>query len=386
MASRRAFHLQAFSSLTSIPPPANGAYNRHRRRNFAQFAAATQHKEAPTKPVGRLILLDAFALLYRAHFGWKDVHLNAKTGEDTSILFAFVRTVFDLLELEPPPTHFAVVFDAAGHTFRHEMFPLYKAQRTPTPPAVTEGARQVRDLIRIMGIPEIIIPGVEADDAIGTLAIRGLRDGFHVAIASPDKDFFQLLQPGLQLLRPPKKDYKGPLLANMVPYTAQSFTDEWGMQPSQFRDYLALAGDAVDNVPGAKGIGPKTATQLIQQYGDIDSIMAHAHEHSLPRVRTKLTTPEVGPQVRLCKKLVTIQTDVDLPPLRFPMDFLALQPPSHQTKKATKTALEHYDFVQHAKRLDSIWGNMQQTSAGKVAGEASGWHSAVKPASELVQS
>ena len=106
----------------------------------------------------------------------------------------------------------------------------------------------------------------------------------------------------------------------------------------------------------------------------------------MQRVRSKLTSPEVGPQVRLCKKLVTIQTDVDLPPIRFPMDFLALQPPSDETKKATKAALAHYDFVQHAKRLDGIWGNMQQASVGKVVGEASAWHSAVKPASELVQS
>ncbi|KAL3155299.1 hypothetical protein ABBQ32_013081 [Trebouxia sp. C0010 RCD-2024] len=383
-ADRRASHSQATTSAGQYSSDL-GSYPSGKDKSPLHTTAATQQASAATATGGRLILLDAFALLYRAHFGLKDVRLATSTGEDTSILFAFLRSLLGLLELEPPPTHFAVVFDAAGKTFRHEMYPGYKGQRPRTPEAITEAVKQLRDLIRVMGIPEIIVPGIEADDVIGTVASRALKEGLQVAIASPDKDFFQLLQPRLQLLRPPKKDYQGPLLGGMVPYNSQAFQEEWDLQPSQWVDVLALSGDSADNIPGVKGVGIKTAPTLVRAHGDIEGVLAAAPAEKKKGLREKLTNPEAANAARLSKKLVTIHTDIVLPPVRFPMNHLALQSPTDLTRAAVKAAFASLEFAQHERRLEAIWDNMARSQAELSGGAgAQGWHSAIKPASEFV--
>eukprot|EP00884_Botryococcus_braunii_P018141 jgi/Botrbrau1/500/Bobra.110_2s0130.1 len=168
---------------------------------------------AHSEPTGRLILVDAGALMFRMHFGFGTARLNSSSGEDTSIAYGFLNVILGMLELRPPPTHFAVIFDAPGKTFRHELYPGYKGQRPPTPPDIKKALPRVREVLQALGIAQISAPGVEADDVIGTLSVRAVNEGFHVAIVSPDKDFFQLLRPGLQMLRPTKDKETSPLAA-----------------------------------------------------------------------------------------------------------------------------------------------------------------------------
>lgn len=186
--------------------------------------------------------------------------------------------------LELQPTHFAVCFDAKGKTFRHEMFTDYKANRPPTPPELQEAIPKVIDMVRCMGVPLLMVSGVEADDIIGVVAKRSVESGLHVSVVSPDKDFFQLLGPRVRQLRPNGKNYKGKVLTNregggdgfgdashqnlntkgLVPYTERDFRDEFmDLDPRQFIDLLAMMGDSSDNIPGVGGVGAKTAPKLL---------------------------------------------------------------------------------------------------------------------------
>jgi DNA polymerase-1 len=195
---------------------------------------------------------------------------------------------------------------------------------------------------------------------IGTLANQGAQAGMHVAIVSPDKDMFQLLQPGVQILRPPKKDNKIPLMGGMVPYNAALFEQEQGLKPSQWSDYLALVGDSSDNVPGVKGVGPKTAVPLLQQFGDVEGLLANTATIEKKAWRNKFEAEGAADSARLSKRLVTIQTSMNLPPLRSKIPELVVSPPSDTTKAAVKAAFDHLQFKQHARRLDSVWAKLER--------------------------
>lgn len=187
--------------------------------------------------------------------------------------------------MELQPTHVAVCFDSKGKTFRHEMFTDYKANRQPTPPELLEVIPGVIDMVQRMGVPLLMMSGVEADDIIGTVARRSVESGLHVSIVSPDKDFFQLLGPRVRQLRPSGKNHvPGKVLTNgqgggdgfgdashhnlntkgLVPYTERDFRDDFmDLDPAQFVDLLAMVGDSSDNIPGVEGVGAKTAPKLL---------------------------------------------------------------------------------------------------------------------------
>ncbi|BDA43054.1 DNA polymerase I [Coccomyxa sp. Obi] len=316
----------------------------------------------------RLVLVDAHALLYRSHFGFSGQRLANANGEDTSISYGFLNTVLRLLEIQEPPTHFAVVMDHHGKTFRHELYSDYKAQRPPMPDAMKLAIPKIQVLLEILGIPVIRVAGVEADDVIGTVARRASDDGFLVAIASPDKDFFQMLRPGLQLLRPPKKDARdGPgVVAGFVAYNSDAFREEFGIEPWQWTHVLGLMGDSSDNVPGVKGIGPKGALALIQQYGTIDGVLEHASEVKRKSQREQLQSTEGMQQARLSHKLVTIQSDVDLPPVRVPWESLELKAPKEENLEAIEKALGDLEFRQHSQRFTKIWAAMRAAATAKA--------------------
>lgn len=324
-----------------------------------------------------MILTDAMALLYRSHFAFSVSHrLQTSKGEDTTVIFGFLSTLLSLLELNPSPTHFAVVFDSSGKTFRHELYSDYKAHRPEAPPEIGEAVPKLQELLNALGIAVVTLPGVEADDVIGTLAVRGVDEGLIVAIASPDKDFFQLLRPGLILLRPPKKS--GPSTGDskpsiqdssrqqksstynryaLVPYTENDFSDEWGgLTPGQFVDALAMMGDASDNVPGITGIGKKTAVTILQQSGTLDNALSMSLDGTLKpkRANTLLTAPGMTEAAKLSRALVEIRTTLDFPPAQIPLDRLRLLPPPEGGKKALKM-LEELEFSSHAARFAALW-------------------------------
>jgi len=332
----------------------------------------------PPSPSTSLILVDGTALLYRCHHAMAaaGARLTNAAGVDTAATHGFVSQLLRLLELDPPPTHVAAVFDAAGKTFRHELFPAYKGQRPTAPEEVVAAAPRVRALLRALGVADLAAPGVEADDVIGTLAVRAAGDGVRVAIVSPDKDFFQLLRPGLQLLRPPPRAAsRGPALvtvAGLVPYTEAAFVAAHGVPPSAWADVRALAGDPSDNVPGVPGVGLVTALSLIQAHGSLEAVLADPSVAPRKAAREALATAEGAAAARLSRRLVTIHTELDVPPARLPWGELAFARPARgsDAENAALDALAALDMAPAAARLQRVWHAMDAASAVRGGGVA----------------
>ena len=249
----------------------------------------------------------------------------------------------------------------------HALFPEYKGHRPPTPPGISAAAPRIRHLLRALGIADLAAPGVEADDLIGTLAARGAAAGAAVAIVSPDRDFFQLLGPGVQVLRPPgphkKRDgaaaggHTALTVAGLVPYTESDWrADTGGLAPSQAVDIKALQGDPSDNVPGVPGVGAVWAARLVREHGSVEGVLDAAGGIARPGLRAALTSPEGRAQAALAKRLVTINTSLDIPPARLPWSDLAWGPPAPgPARDAARAALAALDLASAAARLDALW-------------------------------
>lgn len=252
-----------------------------------------------------LYLIDAMALAYRAHFVFISRPLINAKGQNTSAAYGFTAALLRLIE-EQDIDHIAVVFDVLGEggTFRDELYEDYKAHRDPPPEDLVANIPIIKEIVRALDIPVIEREGVEADDVIGTLARQAEADGARVVIVSPDKDFQQLLTDRISIYRPARQGESFDLI------TRASFREKYGLEPEQFVDVLALMGDKADNVPGVPGIGEKTAVKLIQEYGSLENLLAHAGEVKGKRAREGLLAH--ADEARLSKELVTIKTDVDV--------------------------------------------------------------------------
>ena len=252
----------------------------------------------------RLYLCDAFALAYRAHFAFINRPLLDDEGNETSAAYGFTTSLLKLLEDEKPE-HIAVVFDAltGPKTYRDELYDQYKAHRPKMPQGLRYCIPFIKRIVEAFDIPVVEIEGVEADDVIGTLAVEASAEGADVRIVSPDKDFRQLLRPGVSMMRPA---YKG---EEFDMETHETFRETYGCEPAQFVDILALLGDASDNVPGVRGIGKKTAPVLVAEYGTVENLLDHAEDIKGKRVREGLLNHRED--ALMSKKLVTILTDVD---------------------------------------------------------------------------
>ncbi|MFO7675232.1 MAG: DNA polymerase I [bacterium] len=211
----------------------------------------------------RLLLVDGHSVAYRSYFAFVRDPLRNSRGQNTSAVFGFANTLRKLLD-ELAPTHCAVAFDAPGPTFRHERFGDYKLQRPPTPAELAEQLPIVKRMVAAWGIRACEVPGVEADDVLGTLARSAAGQGLEVTIASSDKDLLQLVGPGITVLDPWSGKAYGPA----------EVREKLGVGPEQVADYLALAGDSSDNVPGVPGIGPKRARVLLERHGGLDCVLA----------------------------------------------------------------------------------------------------------------
>mmetsp|Transcript_29394 Transcript_29394/g.75462 ORF Transcript_29394/g.75462 Transcript_29394/m.75462 type:complete len:384 (+) Transcript_29394:230-1381(+) len=316
-----------------------------RRASTSVTAASTTSESAAQ----HLLVVDALPWIYRCHFGFKNTRLRNSSGVDTSISFGVMTYLLNMLDMEPAPTHMAVVFDAGGMTFRHEMFSAYKSQRPPTPPEIIEALPQVQGILQAMGLPILRESGVEADDVVGALAVRAHAAGMSTSIASPDKDFQQLLRPGLDLIRP---DAKQPGQVKL--YTEQDFATDYegSIAPSQFIDILALAGDASDGVPGVRGVGPKIALQLVSQYGDVEGAIAHSGEIKRKNVREVLSSAEGAATARLSRELVTIRLDLEAPGLDVPLENFRLPSPA-QLARGAAAPFGELEFQSLMARLES---------------------------------
>jgi DNA polymerase-1 len=254
-----------------------------------------------TKPSKKLFLLDAYALVYRAHFAFtKTPRINSR-GINTSVPFGFTNTLMEVIQKQKP-THIGIAFDTSAKTFRDEIFADYKATRQETPEDIRYGIPKVKEIIRGFNIPILELDGYEADDIIGTLAAEACKRDFEVYMMTPDKDFGQLVNDCVFLYKPA---YMGNAVDVLGP---KEVCEKWDIENvSQVKDILGLQGDTSDNIPGVPGVGPKTAAALIKQYGSVENIVAHAHE--LKGKQKELLT-QYGDQAILSKKLATIITDV----------------------------------------------------------------------------
>jgi DNA polymerase-1 len=254
----------------------------------------------------KLFLLDAYALIYRAHFAFtKNPRINSR-GMNTSVPFGFTNTLLEVLQKQKP-THIGVAFDTATPTFRDAIFKEYKATRQETPEDIRSGIPIVKNIIRGFNIPILEMDGYEADDIIGTLAAKACSQGFHVYMMTPDKDFGQLVNDCVFLYKPA---YMGNSVDILGP---KEVCEKWDISNvSQVIDILGLQGDTSDNIPGIPGVGPKTAADLLKQYGSVENIIAHSSEL---KGKLKERVEQFGEQAILSKKLATIITDV-------PVDFI----------------------------------------------------------------
>lgn len=257
--------------------------------------------------ISPLILVDGSSYFFRAFHALPPL-TNSK-GQPTGAIYGVINMVRRLIK-DYQPEHIAVVFDAKGKTFRDEWYPQYKAHRPPMPDDLFCQFAPLIELLQAMGLPVLIIDGVEADDVIGTLTHQAIAQQQQVIISTSDKDMAQLVNPQVILIN---------TMTNQT-LDEQGVKQKFGISPAQIIDYLTLIGDSIDNVPGVTKCGPKTAAKWLEQYGNLDNIMANAHEVS----------GKVGEYLReslahlpLSKRLVTIKTDVELP---FSVNELRLKP------------------------------------------------------------
>ena len=259
-----------------------------------------------------ILLIDAYAMIYRAYYAFIRAPRMNSRGENTSAIFGFVVTFEDLLK-RIKPSHIAVAFDPSGPTFRHEAFEQYKAQRQETPEDIRWAVPRIKQILRAMNVPVLEVPGYEADDVIGTLAHQAEREGFEVYMATPDKDYGQLVTEHVFMYRPRHTggfEKLGP----------QEVCEKYGLShQSQVIDLLGLMGDSSDNIPGCKGVGEKTAVQLLQQFGSIENLLANTNQ--LKGALQRKVQEQVE-DIRFSYFLATIKTDV---PIEFDAQALVCQ-------------------------------------------------------------
>ena len=243
-----------------------------------------------------LLLVDGSSYLYRAYHAMAP--LTAPDGTPTGALYG-VLNMLRRLRADNQHDHCCCVFDAKGKNFRHDMFPDYKATRPPMPDDLRPQAEMLPELVRLMGWPVLVVPDVEADDVIGTLAKAGEEAGWNVVISTGDKDMAQLVSERITLVNTMKNET----------LDIEGVKNKFGVRPDQIIDYLALMGDKVDNVPGVEKCGPKTAVKWLESYDSLQGVMAHADE-----IKGKVgeNLQAALPRLPLSYELVTIKTDVDL--------------------------------------------------------------------------
>jgi DNA polymerase I len=272
-----------------------------------------------SKPL-HLYLVDGSGYIFRAYH--KLPPLTNAAGTPVGAVFGFTTMIWKLIEDlndAEEPTHLAVIFDAARHSFRNEIYPDYKAHRPDPPEDLKPQFALVRDAVRAFDVPCIDMAGFEADDILASYARAATAAGFRVTVVSSDKDLMQLVDDRIDLFDTMKNVHLG----------REAVFEKFGVEPERVIEVQALMGDSVDNVPGVPGIGPKTAAELIQQYGDLETLLSRAHE--IPQTKRRENLIEFAELARISKRLVTLKTDIPLP---VPLEDMAMKQPPHDRLRA----------------------------------------------------
>lgn len=294
----------------------------------------------------KLLLIDAYAMIFRAYYAFIRAPRMNSRGDNTSAIFGFAVTLDDLLK-KINPTHVGVAFDPKGGTFRHEAYEQYKAQREETPEDIRKAVPVIKRLLEAMNIAVYEVPGFEADDVIGTLSLQGEKAGFEVYMATPDKDYGQLVSDHIFMYRPRHTggfELMGP----------KEVCEKYGLQrKEQVIDLLGLMGDASDNIPGCKGVGEKTAVSLLAQFGSIDNMLANTDQIK-GALRQKVESQVEN--IRFSRFLATIRTDV---PVTLDEAQLTRKEPNVQALAELYRELE---FSSLLKKLEYSHPEMAQTA------------------------
>lgn len=310
--------------------------------------------KVPDSP--RLFLVDGYALIYRAFFALISRPLTTSKGENTSASWGIANFLQRLIT-KHQPEYLGWVHDS-GLSFRHERYPAYKATREKLTEELQSdfdrGMDRICQLLDAYRIPILALPGYEADDVIGTLVARSVEAGINVVVVSGDKDFQQLVKPGVWLLNPGRG---GPANVEEHWVGMENATERLGVAPEFVTDYMALVGDSSDNIPGVRGIGDKTAAELVKQYGHLESILAHATEITKKRPREALL--EHAENARLSKELVTIRDDLPVP---FDLESLQTKRPDYQQLRSLFLELEFHTLAKDA----AVQAPVEEKSGSKV--------------------
>ncbi|NIP22854.1 MAG: DNA polymerase I, partial [Phycisphaerae bacterium] len=246
------------------------------------------------KPV--LYLIDGSSYIFRAYYAIR--HLSNSKGFPTNAVYGFTAMLFKFLK-DYEPTHLAIVFDSKGKTFRDDIYPLYKANRSEPPEDLVPQFDKIFEMVDAFNIPQVQLEGFEADDLMGTISKKVEENGAEVVLVTGDKDFCQLVSDKVTLLDTMKNKITG----------IDEVKEKYGVSPERVIDVFALAGDAVDNIPGVKGIGEKTAVSLISKYGSLEKLFEHLDDVTK---RQKTLLEDKKDDAELSRELVTIKTDVDI--------------------------------------------------------------------------
>ncbi len=276
----------------------------------------------------KLFLLDAYALIFRAYYAFIKNPRITSSGLNTSAVLGFVNTLDEVLKKEKPD-YIAVAFDPAAATFRNELYPLYKANRDATPEDIKIAVPYIKAILDAYRIPILQVQGFEADDVIGTIAKQSEKEGFTCYMMTPDKDYGQLLSENIFMYKPGRSGNEVEIV------NAQDFCKKYGIEkPAQFIDILALWGDTSDNVPGVKGIGEKTAADLISKFGTIENIYQNIEKLKGKQKENLLADKEILDRAR---ELVTIRLDV---PIEFDAENCKVKEPDYEKLKSLFEELE----------------------------------------------
>lgn len=336
--------------------------------------------EANNPSNGRVMLIDGTSVIYRAYFKLlakvHHGHLTHADGNGDWVLTIFSALSFIIDVLGFMPSHAVVVFDhdgvpygkssvspnktvmEKGLNFRHTLYSLYKSNRPPTPDTVIQGLPYLKAAIKAMSVKVIEVPGVEADDVIGTLAVNSVKDGFKVRVVSPDKDFFQILSPSLRLLR------IAPRGLEMVSFGMEDFAEKYGgLKPSQFVDVMALMGDKSDNIPGVEGIGVVNAVELISRFGTLENLLKCVDQVEGESIRKALR--QNANQAVLSKELAKLRCELPEYMVPFATTDLIFKKPEDNGEKFTNllTAVSSYaegfsaDMI--IRRASKLWEKLE---------------------------
>jgi DNA polymerase I len=302
----------------------------------------------------KLFLIDAYALIFRAYYAFIKNPRRTASGFNTSAIFGFTNTLLDVISNEKP-SHIAVAFDPAGPNFRHDIYPQYKANRDETPEDIKTAVPYIKKIISACNIPIIIKEGFEADDIIGTLTIKAKQKGFFTYMMTPDKDFGQLVNDTTVMFKPKRNGVESEI------WGVKEVNDNFGIDnPCQIIDLLALMGDASDNIPGAPGVGPKTASKLIKDFGSAEAVIENADKIK-GSIKDKIL--DNIEKIRLSRTLATIKLDV---PVDIDESDYALKPFNIDEIKVLFNELEFRTILDRVQKINQTILGSEKTDESNI--------------------